>query len=153
MVLRPNVFLLLSAILLLAGCGGETERDSKEALEAMAGEKLKETVPVSGTVYVNGAPAAGVNIFAYNQASGMKPAVEARTKEDGTYCWTTYTMCDGLVPGKYRLAFAYVPKEGKGKKEGEDLFQGKYRDQMENDFTLDVQSGASQTEVNYQLDN
>ena len=150
-VLRPNVFLLLSATLLLAGCGG-AENDENKRLEAMAGGDLKETVPVSGTVSINGTPAAGVNIYAYTQASGMKPAHQARTKEDGTYCWTTYAACDGLVPGEYRVAFAHVPKEGKGNKEGVDLLQGKYRDPQKNDFTLDVKSGGEpQTEVNYDL--
>ncbi|MEO1998688.1 MAG: hypothetical protein ABGZ17_25870, partial [Planctomycetaceae bacterium] len=112
----------------------------------------KETVPVSGTVSINGAPAAGVNIYAYAKGGGMQAAAEARTAEDGTYCWATYQECDGMVPAEYQLAFSHVPKEGKGKNAGEDLLQGKYKNPTEHDFTLVVKSGEPQTEVNYVLE-
>ena len=137
MVLRQNIFLVLSAMLLLVGCGNDRDV-SKEQLAKMAGvDELKETVPVSGTVTIDGVPAAGVNIYAYTEAGGVKPAVQARTLADGTYCWTKYAPCDGMVPGEYRLAFKHTPKEGKGKDEGEDLFEGKYRNPMKNDFPLE----------------
>jgi len=149
MVLRSNVFLLLPAILLLAGCGSGSDL-TKEQLESRVGA-LKETVPVSGTVSINGSPTAGVNLYAYAKGGGMEAAAEARTEEDGTYCWATYQECDGLVPGEYQLAFSHIPKEGKGKKAGEDLLQGKYRDPTKSEFTLLVKSGEPQTEVNYEL--
>ena len=151
MVSRPKSFLLLCAILLLAGCGSERDM-TKEQLEEMVGSKLKETVPVSGTVSIAGTPAGSVNILAYAKGSGMQSAVETRTAEDGTYCWATYQECDGMVPGEYQLAFTHVPKEGKGKKDGEDLLQGKYRNPTKNDFALVVESETPQTEVNYDLE-
>ena len=150
MAVRPSVCLLLPAVLLLAGCEAEKEI-GREQLEAMAGGELKETVPISGKVSINGAPAAKVNIYAYTRESGREPAARVRTAEDGTYCWTTYQLCDGLPPGEYRLAFAHIPKEGKGQKEGEDLLRGKYKNPAKNNFTLVVKSGEPQTDVNYEL--
>ena len=153
MVLRSNSLLFLCATLLLAGCGGSGRDVSEEALDQMAGGSREETVAVSGTVFINGTPAANVNIYAYTEESGMEPASKCRTEADGTYCWWKYVMCDGLVPGEYRLAFAHVPKEPKNdQKEGKDLLQGKYRNPIENDFPLLVESGKPQVDVNYELE-
>ncbi len=152
MFLRKDILLILSAMLLLAGCGDKEL--SKEELAAQAGvevEDLNKLVPVSGTVNVNGAPTGNVYIYAYTEASGVKPVAEAKTKADGTYCWTNYQACDGMLPGEYRLAFKHIVEEGKGKEEGPDLFEGKYRNPNKNDFTLSVTSGSPQVDVNYEL--
>ncbi len=150
MVFRSGVFLLLPALLLHVGCSDERDV-GKDQLKSMAGGELKEVIPVSGIVSIDGTPTAGVNIYAYSKASGLKAANQTRTEPDGTYCWATYEPCDGLPPGEYRLAFAHVPKEGHGNKQGEDLLRGKYRDPTKNDFTLQIKSGEPQTEVNYDL--
>ncbi len=152
MVWRSNVVLCLSALLLLAGCSGERDT-SQSALEAMAGGELKETIPVSGTVFIDGTPAANVIIFAYTEESGVKPVAQTTTKSDGTYCWTTHQACDGIEPGKYQLAFAHVPDEGKGKKQGDDTLNNKYRNPTKHDFALEVASGGEpQTGVDYKLE-
>lgn len=151
MLVRSNVLLLMCTVLLLVGCGGDGRDNSEEALKSMAGGELKETVAVSGVVSIDGAPTANVEILAYTQESGMKPANTARTGADGKYSWTTYIIGDGIVPGNYRLAFEHVGKEAKGNKQSEDILQGKYRNPMQNDFPLVVESGAPQTEVNYDL--
>ncbi|MCA9109581.1 MAG: hypothetical protein KDA52_06520 [Planctomycetaceae bacterium] len=143
--------LLLSVVLFLVGCNGETEV-TDEDIKKMAGGDMKETVPVSGTVLIGGSPAAGVDIYAYTEASGVEPAARTSTKPDGTYCWTTYKLCDGLVPGSYRLAFAHFTKHGKGNDEGEDALGGKYRNPFENEFLLEVKSAQPQTEVDYTLE-
>lgn len=149
MVVRSKILAVFS-LLLLVGCG--SGRDvSDEALESMIGDKLKETIPVSGVVTVNGTPTGKVTMLAYTKESGMKPVADITTEEDGTYCWTTYRSCDGLPAGDYRLAFKHIPKEGKGKDRGDDAFGGKYSNPMEHDFTLTVASGSPQTDVNYDL--
>ncbi|TWU14570.1 hypothetical protein CA54_34390 [Symmachiella macrocystis] len=153
MFFRKDVLLLLSAMLLLAGCGHEKEISQQEIAEQAGVEvdELKEVVPVSGKVTVNGTPTGGVKISAYTEASGAKPVAETQTKADGTYCWTKYVPCDGMVPGEYRLAFKHIAAEGKGKDDGPDQFEGKYRNPNKNDFTLSVQSGSPQVDVNYEL--
>lgn len=151
MVLRSNLFLLLSVVVLLSGCGGGADL-SEEDLDKMAGGSRAETVAVSGKVTVAGTPTAGVMIYAYAQEGEPKPAAEIRTDADGNYAWSTYAAGDGLPPGTYKLTFAHVPKEGKGKNQGEDLFQGKYSDPTASEFTLTVASGTPQTDVNYALE-
>lgn len=150
MLLRSSSFLLLPVILLLAGCGNPGRDVSQEAIESMAGGELKETVPVSGKVLHGGQPANRVTLYAYSRESGMKPAAETTTKSDGTYCWSTYTDCDGLPPGEYRLAFKKAgPREKPG---APDKWGGKYLNPMKNDFVLTIESGKPQTDVNYELD-
>jgi hypothetical protein len=151
MTRRSTAVLFLSATLLIAGCGSSEGDLDKEKLEQMTGGPLQETVPVKGTVLVDGTPTAGVNIFAYKAGDLKEAAYRVRTGADGTYCWTTYQACDGLPAGEYKLAFTNVPEEGKGKKEGVDVFEGKYRDPSKSQFTLTVASGAPQTDVKYEL--
>lgn len=151
MVLRSNLFLLLSVVMLLSGCSGGAGL-SDEDLDQMAGGSRTETVSVSGKVTVGGTPTAGVVIYAYAQEGEPKPALQTRTGADGAYLWTTYAVGDGLAPGTYKLTFAHIPKEGKGKDEGEDLLEGKYSDPETSEFTLTVASGTPQTDVNYALE-
>lgn len=150
MISRKCFVLLLSAVLLPLGCGSGTEIDD-EALDKMAGGKRQETVAVSGKVSIGGVPTSDIKIYAYTQSSGLKPAAETLTGPDGVYCWNTYTGCDGLPPGEYKLAFAHVPEEGKGKKQGKDLLEGKYKDPKKSEFSLVVTSGTPQVDVNYDL--
>jgi len=151
MMQRFQATLFLSTVLLLSGCG-PVERDvNKEKIEAMTGEEMQETIPVKGKVTIDGEPAAGVNLYAY-EAGTMKEAVaQVRTGADGTYCWTKYQPCDGLPAGEYKITFTNIPEEGKGKKEGEDLFKGKYKDPSKSEHTLTVKAGAPQENVDYDL--
>ena len=59
-------------------------------------------------------------------------------------------VCRVRLTNGYEV-IAYIPDEGKGKKEGEDLLGGKYRDPSKSEFSLQVASGAPQTNVNYEL--
>ena len=146
---RLNSLLILSTALLVSGCGSGTEINDGD-LDKMAGGKRQETVAVSGKVTISGAPGSGVTISAYPKV-GVKPVGETRTAEDGTYCWTTYASCDGLPAGEYRLTFVHAPEEGKGKKQGKDLLEGRYKDPTKSEFSLVVVAGTPQIDVNYDL--
>lgn len=150
-LLHPNSFLVLSAILLLAGCGGPGRDNSDSAITSMnSGEAGKETVAVSGKVTVGGEPAGSVTMAAYLEGGGRKPVAQCVTKKDGTYCWETYVECDGLPPGDYRFAFK-KSTEPRPRPGASDAFRGKYKNPMQNDFSLKVESGNPQVDVNYDL--
>jgi hypothetical protein len=140
------------AVSLIAGCGPGADDVSPERLAQMAGGSLKDVVPVSGKVLVDGEPKGGVNIYLY-ASTGGKVIAECRTKADGTYCWVTHTACDGLEAGSYRLAFKYVPKPRRNERteEADDLFQGRYSDPMKVEYLLTVEEDSPQTDVDYDL--
>lgn len=138
---------------MVVGCGGSGADDvSKERLAAMSGGTLDEVVPVSGKVLVNGEPKLGVNLYLYS-SDGKTRISQARTAADGTYCWSTYTICDGIKAGSYRLAFRYIPKPKKNGSEESalDLFKSEYSNPMKVEYLLDVAAGTPQTEANYDL--
>ncbi len=141
---RASVFFLL----LFIGCA-RADDVSEERLAMMAGGKLKDVVPVSGRVLVDGVPQGGVRIFLYAPTGG-KAIAECRTDADGTYCWTTHTECDGVEPGEYRLGFSYVPKPKRNDK-GTDLFEGRYSDPMKVEYRLTVAAESPQSDVDYEL--
>ena len=145
---RRSTFFLV-AVLLIVGCGSGAEDMSEARLAKMAGGKLKDVVPVSGTVRVDGVPQGGVNLYLYASTPG-KAITECRTGPDGTYCWTTHTECDGLECGKFRLGFKFVPKQ-KSNDKGIDLFDGRYSDPMKVEYLLTVEDESPQTDVDYEL--
>jgi hypothetical protein len=140
------------AALLIAGCGPGADDVSKERLAKMAGGTLKDVVPISGRVLVDGEPKGGVNIYLY-ASSGGNAIAECRTNSDGTYCWSTHTTCDGLEAGSYRLAFTYIPKLRRNERteEADDLFQGRYSDPQKVEYLLTVEEESPQTDVDYDL--
>lgn len=135
----------------LSGCSDSTKDDaSAERLKAMAGGELKEVVPVKGVVNVDGVPTQGVNLFLYRDGEFNSPIKDCRTDNEGKYCWSTNLSCDGVEPGKYLLAFTYIPKPKKND-EGVDMFKGKYQNPKKNQFELTVVLGTPQEAANYDL--
>jgi hypothetical protein len=139
------------AVLLIAGCGPGAGDTSPERLAQMAGGTLKDVVPVSGKVLVDGEPKEGVNLYLYASTGGSAIA-ECRTNPDGTYCWSTHLPCDGIEAGNYRLAFKYIPKQRRNDRDEDagDLFQGRYSDPMKVEYLLTVEE-SPQTDVDYDL--
>jgi hypothetical protein len=101
---RHAFAILIPALSLLVGCS----------------EKWEKTVPVSGTVNVDGQPAAGAQIVlnALNPAGPNSVAPTGAVKADGSFVITTYTAGDGAPPGDYIATvqwFKFDPKiEGVG---------------------------------------
>lgn len=125
---------------------------SKERLTKMAGGALKDVVPVSGKVLVDGEPKGNVNLFLH-PADGGPSILSIRTNPDGTYCWSTHSSCDGLEPGDYVIAFTYVPKlkRNESNEISGDLFKGKYGDPKKSAYKLSVAKGTPQKDVDYDL--
>ncbi len=147
--LPQNTVIGLFAVILAAGCGSDKGDMSPERLKAMAGGKLVETVPVSGTITVDGEPTAGVNLILH-KSEGFAAVKESRTDADGKYVWSTHLSGDGIEPGSYVVTFEYIPKPKKNDK-GVDLFKGKYKNPSKSEFKLTVESGMPQKDVNYEL--
>ena len=148
MSLRGTSICIL-AVSLMVGCGSSSSNDaSKARIKAMAGGNLKDVVPVSGTVLVDGKPASGVLMQLYS-GEGDKPLTKVTAGEDGKYCWTTYTACDGLEPGKYKLTFKHLKRPKK--ENSEDLFEGRYSDPSNTKYEFTVEAGKPQKDVNYDL--
>jgi hypothetical protein len=138
------------AVLLLAGCSDKTKDDvTQERLQQMAGGTLVETVPVRGTVTVDGAPAAGVNISLYKE-NARQPFNTAQTDKEGKYCWSTNQACDGVEVGTFTVTFTYIPKAKKND-DGVDVLRGKYANPATSKFKLTVEAGKPQETVNYEL--
>ena len=140
------------AMLLIAGCADNKEDASAERLKAMAGGELKKVVPVSGKVLLDGQPKEGVTISLYPEPAGAAVG-EVVTNADGTYCWQTYSECDGILPGTYWVAFRLTPKQRRNDNVAptEDLLKGKYSNPARSKFKLTVADGAPQTNVDYDL--
>lgn len=149
-----NVIACLMLLASFSGCKSEKADASKERLTSMAGGKLKTVVPVKGVVKVDGTPAAGVNLFLYREGEVANPIGECRTDQDGKYCWTTYTACDGLEAGSYLVGFTHIPKPKKNDT-GVDLFKGKFKNPQKNKIEfkieLKVDAGAAQDKADYEL--
>ena len=139
------------AVFLIVGCGGSASRSEKD-LASMAGGTLKKVVSISGKVLVDGEPNGGVNLYLYSDSAGQ-PLLETRTKPDGTYCWSTHMPCDGVEAGEYKLAFRLVPKlkRNESNQVRDDQFKGKYSDPKKSNFSLTVEAGKPQTDVDYEL--
>lgn len=100
-----NTVLCLS-MLLLTGCS-----------EPQRGGPRVNTAPVTGTVTVDGQPAAYLQVDCHPDAgSEIKYPISTVTDDKGNFVFTTYEANDGLPPGSYTLTFSWpepglVPKD------------------------------------------
>lgn len=137
---------LLSAVLVL-GCG--------------SGESLP-TVPVTGTVTLNGAPVAGAAVaFAPKDPAKGKPA-SGTTDASGKFKLTTYlsptSSPEGAIPGDYQISVTKVevpstsmsPEDmakgmagGGTMKPPENLLPSRYANPAASGFTASVKSGGT----------
>jgi hypothetical protein len=88
------------------------------------------TYAVSGTLLVNGKPAAGARIRLYAiddmLLEGVCPHAEVET--DGSFTLTSFRSRDGAPVGKYALTVTWPSPPPPGKEEGRDRFRGRYGD-------------------------
>ncbi|MFK7736498.1 MAG: hypothetical protein AB8B50_10735 [Pirellulaceae bacterium] len=130
---HPTIVLMLLATFLSAGC-------------SQTDPNRKETVEVSGEVYVAGKPVEGVMV-GFHAESGLDKAqptnTKALTNADGKFSASTYEVGDGAPLGKYQVTFTW-PKLNKISMTFDgDQFKGKYDKPEKSRFTIDVQSGQT----------
>jgi hypothetical protein len=135
-------------MLLIVGCGSD-QAATKARVKAMAGGQLKDVVPVSGKVLVDGQPVSGVLLQVWSSNNSDIPFKKVVAGADGKYCWSTYGACDGLEPGQYKLTFKQLKQPKKEK--SDDLFQGRFSDLSKTKYELTVEAGKPQVNIDYDL--
>jgi 5-hydroxyisourate hydrolase-like protein (transthyretin family) len=106
----------------------------------------KVTVPVSGEVYVDGQPAARLQVQCH-PLEGMdkeQPTItQAITGDDGKFQLATYEAGDGAPLGEYKLTFAWQDFSVIAASfSGPDKLMGRYNDPKSSEVTLTVEEGA-----------
>ena len=112
------------------------------------GEKMpdrKETFPVTGEVYVDGRPAAQLQI-ACHDVKGIDAAAptvsSAMTGPDGKFAISTYQSADGVPAGEYLLTFTWGTFNMISKSYGgPDKLNGRYADHQKSGHRFKVESG------------
>ena len=112
------------------------------------GEKMpdrKETFPVTGEVYVDGQPAAQLQV-ACHDVKGLDAAAptvsSALTGPDGKFAISTYQSADGVPAGEYLLTFAWGTFNMISKSYGgPDKLKGRYADHQKSQHRFTVESG------------
>ncbi len=137
-----------------------------------------DTVPVSGTVRLDGAPVDGAKVV-FAPASGGGTAASGVTDASGHYALTTLDPNDGALPGTYHVMISKTERVGEdpasaavkpgmseeeatkaameahlasGGEEPEfkDLLPAKYKDPASSGFKVEVVKGG-ETEFNFDL--
>jgi hypothetical protein len=116
--------------LLLSGCPGEP-----------MGDETLPTVPVHGTLMVNGKPArnAFVNLIPdvpikSPSVSRTKVSPNAQVDKEGNFKISTFNEADGAPPGTYKVSITWHKATGfsRQKYDGEDRLNGEYADEKKN---------------------
>ena len=150
---RLHFCLVLTCLLVVAGCGGTVSDEEK--LTGMLGAAPSEVVPTGGAVTVDGGPAEGVCVLLH-KADLKLPLEEVpvvKTDAEGKFSFTTYKAADGLPPGDYVLTFLWQHHRiAKGNKfSGDDKLNGRYSDPQKSGIALKVVSGVPQQELKFEL--
>lgn len=102
------------------------------------------TYPVTGSLHIDGQPAAGTMIKFYDpQNRGRMPAATVRA--DGTFSASFYTSEDGAPTGEYQLLVLWMtPPPGGGLPV--DRLQGRFADPARSVRTINVIAGENRLE-------
>lgn len=122
--------LAVSALLCVGGCAepGQAART--------------QTYPVTGTLRVNGAPAAGAMVkFLVRDGAGRMPA--AIVREDGSFAASSYASEDGAPAGEYHLLVLWMAPPPEGGLPV-DRLQGRFADPNDPVRTITVSTGSNQ---------
>ncbi len=118
-------------LFLLAGCSGRPSN-------------WKETIPVTGVVYVDGKPAEGVQIM-FHPDGGMDQEQPTETKamsdKEGKFAASTYELGDGAPVGSYTLTIEWPKLNTISMTFDGDQLGGRYAKVEKSEWKIDVASG------------
>lgn len=128
--MRHLLFVPCCVVLMLAGCS--------------TSETKVQTHPVSGKIFYDGKPAAGVNVYFLPTSAPTVPQVPSNphgvTQADGSFQLETYGNQDGAAEGGYQIMLTWpTPSEGDSEI-SEDRLLGWYTPAHSN-LTYIVKSG------------
>lgn len=98
---------VIAVCLFGTGCGGET----------VPGPKWPEPVEVSGKVTRQGKPLANAQVIFVPDGTTLGPGGGGQTNDAGEFTtqtrWSNQKMRDGLIPGRYKVAFSrFIKPDG-----------------------------------------
>ena len=116
------------------------------------GDGKMKRYPITGTVNVDGKPAAGVQLL-FAPVDGTPEFQRVRpmglTGEDGKFTLNTFGDGDGVPAGQYKVLITW-PSKSKGVSRdgvpemGADQFKGRYNNLEKSEFTITVDSSTSE---------
>jgi hypothetical protein len=129
---RIGVWLLSGALVAIASC---SSRDPN----------WKETFPVTGEVYVDGQPAAMLQVALHDRVGIDKsqPTFSSTfTGNDGRFALSTYEDGDGVPAGEYAITFLWGELNMFSMQYGgPDKLRGQYSDPKKTTFEVKVEPG------------
>jgi hypothetical protein len=114
--MRPSLALPLALALAAAGCDG--------------GPAKVPVHPVTGQVYYDGKPAAGVQVFLFPTSAPTVPEIPAHphgvTGPDGRFTLGTYADADGAAEGSYQVVLFWPDAKSEEEETKQDRLLGWY---------------------------
>jgi hypothetical protein len=121
-----------------------------EEIPQPAEQKKVPVTQVTGTITVDGAPQAGIEIgcvpigtFSYGDLSAK--ALHGITNEKGEFALGTYDLSDGIPAGEYSLTFSWplvtLIKQDDAKRAKSDRLKGKYSTAKKSPKKIKVEEG------------
>lgn len=121
----------LALIITFAGCGGST---------GPQGGPRVTTVPVTGTVKVDGTAAAFLRVVAVpvDGVGAVPMQSTGMTDANGLFTISTYETGDGVPAGQYKLTFVWGQINLMNSQYSGDKLNGKYSDPAKSEHSLTV---------------
>lgn len=137
--LANKVWVCLCGLFILAGCGSSGPQ----------GGPRVTTTAVTGTVNVDGAPAAFLRVVAVSSGATSQVPIEssALTSADGKFSLSTYESGDGVPAGTYKLTFYWGEMNLMNGQYSGDKFKGRYADAAKSEVAVTVNDGSDAQDV------
>jgi hypothetical protein len=120
--------------------------DSTE--KGIATRARQKTQPVRGTVYLDGSPVAGAQVFFSSAEERRAPRADALTEGDGSFVPSTYTAADGMVAGKFTVTvLKRRPLRTPEGKPGPNLLPEKYSKRETSDLVVEIKEGGADVKL------